>query len=291
MGAPAPGPGIRMPGLGTFCRAGPGLPRFDELPAAGPTGLFTPKEGPPQQAQRRDQMNSFMGSAVRTAGFQDSRGGRGATGALGQCTTRTTPQVGLGTNRLVKCAASPSLALGLRPGQPPASCNPQPHALNLAFPRSGVNRRTRSGASPLYLACQEGHLHLAQFLVKDCGADVHLRALDGMSALHAAAARGHYSLVVWLVRGRRGRRWGRSGKAGTCSFLGPTVTPKQAGPGRGGAPLLGLSLPTGKLGMHRVVGGSDVPGHRSSPAVCTQGVQPGAPSSDRSTPPQEPWGP
>jgi hypothetical protein len=69
-----------------------------------------------------------------------------------------------------------------------------------------VNQRTHSGASPLYLACQEGHLHLAQFLVKDRGADVHLRAMDGMSVLHAAAARGHYSLVVWLVRdiGRRG---------------------------------------------------------------------------------------
>ncbi|MEJ1281062.1 hypothetical protein NN561_012009 [Cricetulus griseus] len=62
----------------------------------------------------------------------------------------------------------------------------------------GVNQQTRNGASPLYLACQEGHLHLAQFLVKDCGADVRLRALDGMSSLHAAAARGHYSLVVWL---------------------------------------------------------------------------------------------
>lgn len=74
-----------------------------------------------------------------------------------------------------------------------------------------MNRRTRSGASPLYLACQEGHLHLAQFLVKDCGADVHLRALDGMSALHAAAARGHYSLVVWLVRGCWGARTGRGG--------------------------------------------------------------------------------
>lgn len=76
----------------------------------------------------------------------------------------------------------------------PALCTP---------PCSCINRRTRSGASPLYLACQEGHLHLAQFLVKDCGADVHLRALDGMSPLHAAAARGHYSLVVWLVRGPR----------------------------------------------------------------------------------------
>lgn len=69
-----------------------------------------------------------------------------------------------------------------------------------------MNQRTCSGASPLYLACQEGHLHLAQFLVKDCGADVRLRALDGMSSLHAAAAHGHYSLVVWLVSGPCGER-------------------------------------------------------------------------------------
>lgn len=73
-----------------------------------------------------------------------------------------------------------------------------------------MNQQTRNGASPLYLACQEGHLHLAQFLVKDCGADVRLRALDGMSSLHAAAARGHYSLVVWLVRGHCGEQDTRS---------------------------------------------------------------------------------
>lgn len=76
-----------------------------------------------------------------------------------------------------------------------------------------MNQRTCSGASPLYLACQEGHLHLAQFLVKDCGADVRLRALDGMSSLHAAAARGHYSLVVWLVRGHPGNRGIREDQA------------------------------------------------------------------------------
>lgn len=35
--------------------------------------------------------------------------------------------------------------------------------------------------------------------MKDCGADVHLRAQDGMTPLHAAAHTGHYSLVVWLV--------------------------------------------------------------------------------------------
>lgn len=80
----------------------------------------------------------------------------------------------------------------------------------LSLHHSGVNQQTRNGASPLYLACQEGHLHLAQFLVKDCGADVRLRALDGMSSLHAAAARGHYSLVVWLVRGHCGEQDTRS---------------------------------------------------------------------------------
>lgn len=55
------------------------------------------------------------------------------------------------------------------------------------------------GATPLYLACQEGHLHVVEYLVKDCGADVHLRAQDGMTPLHAAAHMGHHSLVVWLV--------------------------------------------------------------------------------------------
>lgn len=110
---------------------------------------------------------------------------------------------------------------------------PAERALKPGLPRSGVNRRTRSGASPLYLACQEGHLHLAQFLVKDCGADVHLRALDGMSALHAAAARGHYSLVVWLVRGRRVRARVVGGVRGSWPLLPPS---KRAGWGGGATP-------------------------------------------------------
>lgn len=124
--------------------------------------------------------------------------------------------------------------------------------LNLALLHSSVNRRTRSGASPLYLACQEGHLHLAQFLVKDCGADVHLRALDGMSALHAAAARGHYSLVVWLVRGTG---WGQGNpqKADPCSCLLPRVPPTRQGlAALGGTPW--ICLPTAELGTHRAVG-------------------------------------
>lgn len=62
-----------------------------------------------------------------------------------------------------------------------------------------VNHQTGTGATPLYLACQEGHLHLVEYLVNDCGADVHLRAHDGMTCLHAAAHMGHQAVVVWLV--------------------------------------------------------------------------------------------
>ena len=62
-----------------------------------------------------------------------------------------------------------------------------------------MNHQTVLGATPLYLACQEGHLHVAEYLVNDCGADVHLRAYDGMTCLHAAAHMGHQAVVVWLV--------------------------------------------------------------------------------------------
>jgi len=62
-----------------------------------------------------------------------------------------------------------------------------------------VNHQTGIGATPLYLACQEGHLHVVEYLMEDCGADVHLRAHDGMTSLHAAAHMGHRAVVVWLV--------------------------------------------------------------------------------------------
>lgn len=103
----------------------------------------------------------------------------------------------------------PRVTCGKSPQCGPLSASPGQfwvQASLVSLHHSGVNQQTRNGASPLYLACQEGHLHLAQFLVKDCGADVRLRALDGMSSLHAAAARGHYSLVVWLVRGHCGEQ-------------------------------------------------------------------------------------
>ena len=54
----------------------------------------------------------------------------------------------------------------------------------------GVNAQTKNGATPLYLACQEGHLEVTQYLVQECDADPHLSAHDGMTPLHAAAQMG-----------------------------------------------------------------------------------------------------
>ncbi|KAL8198629.1 UNVERIFIED_CONTAM: hypothetical protein K2H54_018997 [Gekko kuhli] len=62
-----------------------------------------------------------------------------------------------------------------------------------------VSAQTKNGATPLYLACQEGHLEIIQYLVKDCGADPHIHANDGMTPLHAAAQMGHNTVIVWLM--------------------------------------------------------------------------------------------
>lgn len=64
---------------------------------------------------------------------------------------------------------------------------------------SVVNFQTKNGATPLYLACQEGHLEVVQYLVKDCGAEPSIRANDGMTPLHAAAQMGHNTVIVWLA--------------------------------------------------------------------------------------------
>lgn len=66
-------------------------------------------------------------------------------------------------------------------------------------PDSLINSQTKNGATPLYLACQEGHLEIVQYLVKDCQADSSIRANDGMTCLHAAAQMGHNTVIVWLV--------------------------------------------------------------------------------------------
>jgi len=63
-----------------------------------------------------------------------------------------------------------------------------------------VNRQLDSGATAVYLACQEGHVDVVRHLVDDAGASLKLRCYDGMSCLHAATQSGQQSLLHWLVR-------------------------------------------------------------------------------------------
>lgn len=144
-----------------------------------------------------------------------------------------------------RCPCCPALALPcLAPRQRVpcslcVSCPHDPRPCTLCIPRahpsrhaasSGAHRRqalcpacstlsaqTKTGATPLYLACQEGHLEIIQYLVQDCGADPHARAHDGMTPLHAAAQMGHNTVIVWLVSARWAQRSGAVARRGARS--------------------------------------------------------------------------
>lgn len=91
---------------------------------------------------------------------------------------------------------------------------------------STLSAQTKTGATPLYLACQEGHLEIIQYLVQDCGADPHARAYDGMTPLHAAAQMGHNTVIVWLVSAVQARhgtaQWHSAVAQPQCSACLPT---------------------------------------------------------------------
>ncbi|XP_009459257.1 PREDICTED: espin [Nipponia nippon] len=98
--------------------------------------------------------------------------------------------------------AQPWAPVGINPPRPAAQ--PQPshgsHSVPVvSAPVCTLSAQTKTGATPLYLACQEGHLEIIQYLVQDCGADPHARAHDGMTPLHAAAQMGHNTVIVWLM--------------------------------------------------------------------------------------------
>jgi len=63
-----------------------------------------------------------------------------------------------------------------------------------------VNHQVDSGATAVYVACQEGHEDIARHLVDEAGASLKLRCYDGMSCLHAATQSGRQHLLQWLVR-------------------------------------------------------------------------------------------
>jgi ankyrin repeat protein len=65
---------------------------------------------------------------------------------------------------------------------------------------SDINQAKHSGATPLYIAAETGHLAVVQWLVKEAGADVNQAMDSGATPLFIAAHNGHLTVVQWLVK-------------------------------------------------------------------------------------------
>ena len=70
------------------------------------------------------------------------------------------------------------------------------------------DKAKNDGASPLYIATQNGHLPLVKYLVEQ-GANLNKADNDGWTPLHIAASKGHFDIISCLVS------WGASVTART----------------------------------------------------------------------------
>jgi len=69
--------------------------------------------------------------------------------------------------------------------------------------RADVNKVQSQGATPLYLACQEGHAEIVSLLVKDLRVKCDIRDQDGCTPFWIASQNGHIEVLKRLIVSER----------------------------------------------------------------------------------------
>jgi ankyrin repeat protein len=68
--------------------------------------------------------------------------------------------------------------------------------------RIDINQARYDGVTPLYIACQNGHLDVVDRLLKQNGIDINQSMNDGATPLYIACNNGHTSVARLLLNNR-----------------------------------------------------------------------------------------